>query len=77
MRQLLGEIQLYEWQIGIGLLLILGGAAAGLRTLRRLRRVVAPDLHILLRIVLYSFWAVILGTVFMWWAVIQNPITTL
>jgi hypothetical protein len=50
MRQLLGEIQLYEWQIGIGLLLILGGAAAGLRTLRRLRRAAPVELHVLVRV---------------------------
>jgi hypothetical protein len=80
MLEFLEQMPVYEWQIGIGFLLLLTGAAAGswgLATLRAAILSLRPELYRIVRNLRYSFWAVLLGTALILIAIIQNPIVTL
>ena len=80
MLQFLDQMSGYEWQLSIGTLLLLTGAAAGswiLATLKTKILASRPELYRLVRNLRYSFWAVLIGTALILVAIIQNPIVTL
>ncbi len=80
MIQFLEQMPGYEFQIGIGFLLWLLGAAAGSRALAKLKIEICssrPELHRFEQHLRYSFWAVLLGTALVLIAIVRNPIVTI